>query len=170
MDQNEYAAPRAIELEVNGKICRGIAEPRHHLADFLRETLNLKGTHIGCEHGVCGACTVLIDGVTARSCLTLAVQSEGCAVTTIESLSDNPEHPHPLLQAFHELHALQCGFCTPGVLLSLKELLDTCPDPDEQMIREVLTGHLCRCTGYQNIVLAALRAAELMRKENEHGS
>lgn len=162
MDHNERSAPRTIRLTVNGTHREGQAEPRLHLADFLREELKLTGTHIGCEHGACGACTVLIDGVSARSCLTLAVQSEGCTITTIEGLSDNPQHPHPLQQAFHELHALQCGFCTPGILMSLKELLDSCPDPSEAMLREVLSGHLCRCTGYQNIVLAALRAAQLM--------
>ena len=164
MDHNERAAARTIHLHVNGKPCEGQAEPRLHLADFLRNELKLTGTHLGCEHGACGACTVLIDGVAARSCLTLAVQSEGCDITTIEGLSDNPRHPHPLQQAFHELHALQCGFCTPGILMSLKELLDSHPDPDEALVRDVLSGHLCRCTGYQNIVLAALRAAQLMRQ------
>ena len=163
MDHNEPPASRTIHLTVNGKACEGQAEPRLHLADFLRSELKLTGTHLGCEHGACGACTVLIDGVAARSCLTLAVQIDGCDVTTIEGLSDDPQHPHPLQQAFHELHALQCGFCTPGILMSLKELLDGHPDPDEAMVRDVLSGHLCRCTGYQNIVLATLRAAQLMR-------
>lgn len=171
MDQNEHASPRIIHLTVNGKSCEGTAEPRLHLADFLRGELKLTGTHVGCEHGACGACTVLIDGVAARSCLTLAVQSEGCAIMTIEGLSSDPQRPHPLQQAFHELHALQCGFCTPGILMSLKELLDAHPDPDEAMVRDVLSGHLCRCTGYQNIVLATLRAAQLMREgmHNEAG-
>lgn len=164
MDHNERSAARTIHLHVNGKPCEGQAEPRLHLADFLRNELKLTGTHLGCEHGACGACTVLIDGVAARSCLTLAVQSEGCNISTIEGLSDDPQHPHPLQQAFHELHALQCGFCTPGILMSLKELLEAHSDPNEATVREVLSGHLCRCTGYQNIVLAALRAAQLMRQ------
>ncbi|MFA7681146.1 MAG: (2Fe-2S)-binding protein [Pigmentiphaga sp.] len=168
MDNTERSAPRPVHLIVNGKPCQGMAEPRHHLADFLRGELKLTGTHVGCEHGVCGACTVLIDGVSARSCLTLAVQGEGCAITTVEGLSDPDQALHPLQQAFHELHALQCGFCTPGILMSLKELIDHQPDPDEAMIRDVLSGHLCRCTGYQNIVAAALRAAQLMREGDRH--
>lgn len=169
MNQNERTATRTIRLTLNGKPIEGRAEPRVHLADFLRAELNMTGTHLGCEHGACGACTVLIDGVAARSCLTLAIQAEGSVITTIEGLSDNPEQPHPLQQAFHEMHALQCGFCTPGILMSLKELLDANPDPDEAMIRDVLSGHLCRCTGYQNIILATLRAAQLMRDNKMNG-
>lgn len=159
--------PRPITLFVNGRHCTGTTEPRVHLADFLRGELKLTGTHVGCEHGVCGACTVLIDGVSARSCLTLAVQGEGSVITTIEGLCATDETLHPLQQAFNEMHALQCGFCTPGILMSLKELLDSHPDPDEALIRDVLSGHLCRCTGYQNIVEATQRAAQLMRERQE---
>lgn len=159
---------RPVHLSVNGKPCQGMAEPRLHLADFLRGELKLTGTHVGCEHGVCGACTVLVDGVSARSCLMLAVQGEGCAITTIEGLAASEHDTHPLQQAFHELHALQCGFCTPGILLSLSELLAANPDPDEDAVRDVLSGHLCRCTGYQNIVAAALRAAQILRERGGH--
>ncbi len=167
---SERSRPRPITLHVNGRACTGVTEPREHLADFLRGTLHLTGTHVGCEHGVCGACTVIVDGVSARSCLMLAVQGEGCQVTTIEGLAAPDAEPHPLQQAFTELHALQCGFCTPGILMSLKELLDANDDPDEATVRDVLSGHLCRCTGYQNIVAAALRAAALMRERAAHGA
>jgi len=160
---------RLVRMMVNGEPREGMAEPRLHLADFLRGELKLTGTHVGCEHGVCGACTVVMDGVSARSCLTLAVQAEGCTVTTIEGLSADDQVLHPLQQAFHETHALQCGFCTPGILMSLKELLEHESDPDADMIRDVLSGHLCRCTGYQNIVAAALRAVEIMRERDGHG-
>jgi len=164
MDKTELSRTRPITLNVNGRNCTASAEPRVHLADFLRGELKLTGTHVGCEHGVCGACTVIIDGVSARSCLTLAVQGEGSCITTIEGLAGPDDDPHPLQQAFNEFHALQCGFCTPGILMSLKELLDNDPDPDEALIRDVLSGHLCRCTGYQNIVAAAKRAAQIMRE------
>ena len=168
MDSSELPQARPITLHVNGRSCTGMAEPRVDLADFLRGELKMTGTHVGCEHGVCGACTVIVDGVSARGCLMLAVQSEGCNVTTIEGLSQLDEELHPLQQAFHEAHALQCGFCTPGILMSLKELLDEHDDPDETLIRDVLSGHLCRCTGYQNIVAAAKRAAQLMRERRQN--
>jgi carbon-monoxide dehydrogenase small subunit len=132
------------------------------LADFLRHALRLTGTHVGCGHGVCGACTVLMDGVSVRSCLTLAVQADGAGITTVEGLAP-PGGLHPVQQAFHELHALQCGFCTPGFLASTIELLRENPDPSEAEIREALHGNICRCTGYVNIVKAVRRAAELMR-------
>ncbi len=162
---SEVKAPvaRHITLHVNGKSCSGMAEPRTHLADFLRNELKLTGTHVGCEHGVCGTCTVLVDGLSARSCLMLAVQAEGALVRTVEGLSHGYVSLAPLQQAFHECHALQCGFCTPGILMSLTELLETDPEPDEATIRDVLSGHLCRCTGYQNIVAAALEAARRVR-------
>ncbi len=152
-----------IAFRVNGQSCQGMAEPRVHLADFLRNQLGLTGTHLGCEHGVCGACTVLIDGVSARSCLTLAVQAEGSEVRTIEGLAGRDGRFNALQQAFHEAHALQCGFCTPGILMSLTEMLETHPEPDEAVVRDVLSGHLCRCTGYQNIVSAALQAIRAVR-------
>jgi aerobic-type carbon monoxide dehydrogenase small subunit (CoxS/CutS family) len=136
--------------------------PRTSLAEFLREDLRLTGTHVGCEEGVCGACTVLIDGRSARACLVLAVQADGTRVRTVEGLAgDGPLHP--LQRAFRDLHGLQCGFCTPGILMTLVELLEDEPEPTEAQVREALSSHLCRCTGYQNIVAAALRAAAALR-------
>lgn len=136
-----------------------MAEPRRSLADFLREDLELTGTHVGCEHGVCGACTVLLNGQTVRSCLTFAVQADGASVTTIEGLA-SADGLHPLQRTFKECHALQCGFCTPGMILAASELLANNPHPTEAEVREGLSGQLCMCTGYVNIVDAVLRAAE----------
>ena len=155
-----------ISLKVNGReiTCR-VAE-RKHLADFLRQDLQLTGTHLGCEHGVCGACTIWVDGVTARSCLMLAVQADGCELRTVESLATEGPDGHglsPLQQAFWDRHGLQCGYCTPGILMSLTELLRDDPAPTEEAVRITLSGHLCRCTGYQNIVAAALDAAARIR-------
>ncbi len=150
-----------IVLTVNGRERRAEAEPRMTLADFLRDRLGLTGTHLGCEHGVCGACTVVMDGRSVRSCLLFAVQAEGHDLVTVESLSEGDDL-HPIQQAFHERHALQCGFCTPGFVLSVVELLQTNPRPTEGEVREWLSGNLCRCTGYQNIVDAVLLAAERM--------
>lgn len=152
-----------ISLTVNGVPQRRSVSVRLTLADFLRHELELTGTHLGCEHGVCGACTVLIDGRSARSCLTLAVQADGCDITTVEALSANGKL-NPLQQAFQEHHGLQCGFCTPGILMSLTELLADNPDPTEAEVRETLTGHLCRCTGYVGPVKAALEAANRLRE------
>ncbi|MEI7784292.1 MAG: (2Fe-2S)-binding protein [Betaproteobacteria bacterium] len=149
-----------VTLYVNGQPRCGQAEPRLHLGDFLRNELGLTGTHLGCEHGVCGACTVLVDGVSSRSCLMLAVQAEGAQVRTVEGLAQEDGPLSVLQQAFHDSHGLQCGYCTPGILMSLTELLETHPAPDEAVIRQVLSGHLCRCTGYQNIVAAALKAVQ----------
>jgi carbon-monoxide dehydrogenase small subunit len=151
-----------ITFEVNGQLRTGRAEPRLTLADFLRDELGLTGTHLGCEHGVCGACTVLLDGRSTRSCLLFAVQAAGHSVTTVEGLSGPGEPLHPVQEAFAEKHGLQCGFCTPGFLMSAVELLDDHPRPTEQEIREHLSGNICRCTGYQNIVTAVQYAAELM--------
>ena len=151
-----------ISVTVNGKAYERAVADRKNLADFLRQDLQLTGTHVGCEHGVCGACTVLVDGVSARGCLMLAAQADGCTIETVESLAGEAPGPSglgPLQQAFRDRHALQCGFCTPGILMSLTELLRDDPAPDEAAIRIVLSGHLCRCTGYQNIVAAALQAA-----------
>lgn len=153
-----------ITLEVNGTRVSGRAEPRRTLADFLREDLGLTGTHLGCEHGACGACTVMLDGRSVRSCLVLAVQAEGHTVLTVEGLAGPDGNLHPLQEAFSEHHGLQCGFCTPGFLMSAAELLLEQPDPDEREIREALSGNLCRCTGYTNIVKAVLAAAERMRE------
>ena len=156
--------PRSeVSVRVNGRELRGLAEPRTTLADFLRDELGLTGTHLGCEHGVCGACTVLLDGRSVRSCLMLAVQAEGHELTTVEGLASPDGSLHPIQEAFSEKHGLQCGFCTPGFLLSVHELLATEPDPDEERIRDWLSGNICRCTGYQNIVEAVRHAAELTR-------
>jgi aerobic carbon-monoxide dehydrogenase large subunit len=149
---------RDISVTVNGQVYRRRVDPRQTLGDFLRHELGLRGTHLGCEHGVCGACTVLLDGRTARSCLTLAVQADLCSVTTVESLTTD-KRLNPLQRAFRDHHALQCGFCTPGILMSLTELFATDPHPDESAVRDTLSGHLCRCTGYQNIVEASLALA-----------
>ncbi len=138
-------------------------EPRLLLSDFLRHDLGLTGTHVGCEHGVCGACTVLLDGEPVRSCLTLAVQADGREVGTVEGLAPGPEALHPIQQAFWEKHGLQCGFCTAGILMTLLPFLAENPDPTESEVRHALSGNLCRCTGYQHIVDATLRAAELLR-------
>jgi carbon-monoxide dehydrogenase small subunit len=150
-----------VTLSVNGAQRTARCEPRTTLADFLRGHLGLTGTHLGCEHGVCGACTVLIDGSTARSCLMLAVQAQGLEVTTIEGLG-TPEHPHPLMRAFSEMHGLQCGFCTPGFILSAHEYLRENPRPDREQMRKDLSGNICRCTGYVKIFASIERAAELM--------
>jgi aerobic-type carbon monoxide dehydrogenase small subunit (CoxS/CutS family) len=153
-----------IALEVNGHVVRGTPEARKTLADFLREDVGLTGTHLGCEHGVCGACTVLIDGRSVRSCLILAVQSEGHVVQTVEGMARPDGSLHPLQEAFSEHHGLQCGFCTAGFLMAAAELLDENPHPDEREVREALSGNLCRCTGYVNIVKAVLDAADRMKR------
>lgn len=155
---------RRITVTVNGEARSAEIEPRLTLADFLRHTLDLTGTHVGCEHGVCGACTVLIDGHSARSCLTFAAQVDGHAVTTIEGLGPEPGALGVLQEAFQRHHALQCGFCTPGMLTTLTELLNDNPQPTEDDVREVITGNLCRCTGYAGIVAAALDAARRIRE------
>ena len=156
-------APREIVLRVNGEEHRGSAEPRMTLVDFLRDELGLTGTHVGCEHGVCGACTILLDGRTVRSCLMLAVQAEGHDLRTVEGPAPPDQPLHPIQEAFSEKHGLQCGFCTPGFLMSVEELLRDDPDPSEATIRSRLSGNICRCTGYQNIVEAVRYAAELTR-------
>lgn len=148
-----------IELTINGRSYRGSVEGRTTLADFLRHTLRLTGTHVGCEHGVCGACTVLVDGVSARACLMLAVQAEGARVATVEGLARPDGSLHPLQQAFRDTHGLQCGFCTPGMLMTLVELLRENDGPSEEDVRDAISGNICRCTGYQSIVDAALRVA-----------
>jgi len=150
-----------IELQVNGQAVSREVEPRLLLSDFLRHELGLTGTHVGCEHGVCGACTVLLDGTAVRSCLMLAVQAAGHEVQTVEALG-TPEQMHPLQEAFHEAHGLQCGFCTSGFLMTLLPFLESNPNPSEAEIREAISGNLCRCTGYQHIVDAARIAAGRM--------
>jgi len=156
-------APHAIRVVVNGVAHEATVDPRTTLADFLRADLGLGGTHVGCEHGVCGACTILLDGTTARACLTLAVQADGRSITTIEGLG-TAGALHPIQQAFVEEHGLQCGFCTPGFVLSAYELLAAHPDPSDEEIREQLGGNLCRCTGYGPIVRAVKLAARRLRE------
>ena len=149
-----------IDVTVNGIQYRRDVEPRLLLSDFLRQDLGLTGTHVGCEHGVCGACTVLLDGEPVRSCLMLAVQADGAALTTVEGLAPGgPDELHPLQTAFREAHALQCGFCTPGILMTLVAFLRDHAAPGEAEIRDALGGHLCRCTGYQNIIDAVKLAS-----------
>jgi carbon-monoxide dehydrogenase small subunit len=145
---------RPVRVQVNGTIRQAFVEPRRTLADFLREDCRLTGTHLGCEHGVCGACTVLVEGAAVRSCLVLAVQAEGRSVTTIEGLTPGDGSLSPIQDAFLQCHALQCGFCTPGFVVSLTQFLDEHDHPTEDQIREGLSGNLCRCTGYQQIVEA----------------
>jgi aerobic-type carbon monoxide dehydrogenase small subunit (CoxS/CutS family) len=150
-----------IKLTINGQVREGRCEARKLLVDFIREDLGLTGTHVGCEHGVCGACTVLVNGEAARSCLMLTVQANGTEIVTVEGLMKDGVL-HPLQQAFHEHHGLQCGFCTPGFLMTLTCFLRECPDPTEAQVREAISGNLCRCTGYQNIVASALAAARAL--------
>jgi 2-furoyl-CoA dehydrogenase 2Fe-2S iron sulfur subunit len=161
----------AVRLTLNGKPCSGEAEPRMLLTDFLRHQIGATGTHVGCEHGVCGACTVEIDGKLARACLALAVQSDGCAVRTVEGLAPAAGRLGILQGAFKRNHALQCGFCTAGILMSLDHLLRENPAPSEEAVRDLLTGHLCRCTGYTPIVRAAMEtASELAGEVNREKS
>ena len=155
-----------VTITLNGRKASGWAEPRMLLSDFLRHELGATGTHVGCEHGVCGACTVRLDGAPARACLTLAVQAEGRRVDTVEGLAP-PGELNDLQKAFRRHHALQCGFCTPGILMSLDAWLEDRPAPDEGEVRALLSGHLCRCTGYTGIVAAALDVAEARRREDD---
>lgn len=156
---------KKVSIKINGKMYEREVEPRLTLVDFLRHEIDLTGTHVGCEHGVCGACTVLIDGRSGRSCLTFAVQADGSEITTVEGLAAADGELNTLQQSLRDNHGLQCGFCTPGVLISLTELLRDNPDPSEEQVRDVLTGNLCRCTGYAGIVAAALETARRVRGE-----
>lgn len=156
---------RHVRVTVNGKVYEQEAETRLLLSDFLRDRLGLTGTHVGCEHGVCGACTVLLDGEPVRSCLMLAVQAAGRRIETAEGLAGADGALHPIQQAFHEQHGLQCGFCTPGMLMTVKAFLGECPAPTEAEIRHALSGNLCRCTGYVNIVRAVKAAAQTLGPE-----
>jgi aerobic carbon-monoxide dehydrogenase small subunit len=155
--------PVDVWVTVNGRLQQGRCEPRKLLVDFLREDLALTGTHIGCEHGICGACTISFNGEAVRSCLMFAVQANGAELVTVEGLA-NGEEFHPMQQAFHEHHALQCGFCTPGMLITALDYLKINPDPSEDQIREAISAVLCRCTGYVNIVKAIKAGAEAMRR------
>jgi len=147
-----------VSVDVNGRRCEGMATPRTLLADFLRHELDFKGVHVGCEHAVCGACTILLDGLPARACTVYALQVDGASIETVEGLGE-ADALSPLQAAFQKHHALQCGFCTPGILMSAKAFLAECPTPDEQAVRNMLSGHLCRCTGYDGIVRAILDCA-----------
>ncbi len=169
MSDRAQGARLPVRLEVNGASYEGEAEPRTLLSDFLRHDLGLTGTHVGCEHGVCGACTVLFDGEAVRACLLLAVQADGHRIETVEGLApaDGDERLHPLQQAFQDAHGLQCGFCTPGFLMTLVPFLEANPDPSEEEIRHAISGNLCRCTGYQHIVDAVQLAARRQRGEDE---
>jgi aerobic carbon-monoxide dehydrogenase small subunit len=158
---------RKIALTVNGTRYEETVPVRVTLADFIRHQLGLTGTHLGCEHGVCGACTILLDGRSARSCLMLAVQADGHEILTVEGIAPNAETLHPLQEAFRDNHGLQCGFCTPGILTTLIEFLRDNPDPTEEEVRIGISGNLCRCTGYQNIVISALDAAKRLRGEGK---
>jgi carbon-monoxide dehydrogenase small subunit len=153
----------SVRVSVNEKEYRREVEPRLLLSDFLRHELGLTGTHVGCEHGVCGACTILLDGESVRSCLMFAVQAEGHEITTVEGLAKSTDQLHPIQQSFWEAHGLQCGYCTPGILMTLVPFLKQNPNPSEDDIRRALSGNLCRCTGYQHIVDAVKLAAEKMR-------
>ena len=156
----------SITLTVNRRTYEREVEPRLLLSDFLRHDLGLTGTHVGCEHGVCGACTVLLDGEAVRSCLLFAVQTSGREVATVESLDAGPHDLHPLQHGFWEAHGLQCGYCTPGILMSLIPFLQENPSPSEAEIRELLSGNICRCTGYQKIVEAVQIGAELIQEKS----
>ena len=162
------SAPRKVTVRVNGASRSAETEPRTLLSDFLRHDLGMTGTHVGCEHGVCGACTVEIDGVPARACLTLAVQADGAKIRTVEGLAPGPGRLSVLQEAFRRNHALQCGFCTAGILMSLDYYLRHHPDAAEAELRDFLSGHLCRCTGYAPILAAALEAAGKLREAPAH--
>jgi carbon-monoxide dehydrogenase small subunit len=153
----------ALKVTVNGELREATVEPRRTLADFLREQCRLTGTHLGCEHGVCGACTVLVDGAAVRACLVFAIQVDGAQITTIEGIGRADGELSPVQSAFRDCHALQCGFCTPGFVVSVTAFLRDQPSPSDEEIREALSGNLCRCTGYQSIVEAVRRAAAAQR-------
>ena len=153
-----------VRVTVNGVVHARDVEARMLLTDFLRHELGLSGTHVGCEHGVCGACTVLLDGEPVRACLCFAVQADGCAIGTVEGMAPDTATLHPIQEAFRQAHALQCGYCTPGILMTVTAFLRDNPDPDEAAVRDALSGNLCRCTGYQHIVDAVLLAAARLRE------
>ncbi|WP_419845756.1 (2Fe-2S)-binding protein [Candidatus Poriferisocius sp.] len=157
------ADPIPLSMTVNGRTRRGLGEPRLTLADFLREQAQCTGVHLGCEHGVCGSCTVLMDGDAVRSCLLFAVQADGADITTVEGLAPDDETLHPVQEAFRDCHGLQCGFCTPGFVVSVVAFLEANPDPSDEEIRHGISGNLCRCTGYQGIVAATRQAAAVMK-------
>ena len=161
------AEKMAVRLKINGRDYEGSCEPRKLLVDFIREDLRLTGTHVGCEHGVCGACTIVMDGRTVRSCLMFAVQADGSELLTVEGLAKDGEL-HPIQQAFWDQHGLQCGFCTPGMLMTILEFVEKHPKPSETEIREGIAGNLCRCTGYVNIVKAVQQVTGTLPAETSH--
>ena len=161
------AEKQTVRLKINGRDYEGACEPRKLLVDFIREDLRLTGTHVGCEHGVCGACTIVMDGLTVRSCLMFAVQADGSELLTVEGLAKDGEL-HPIQQAFWDQHGLQCGFCTPGMLMTILEFVEKHPKPSETEIREGLAGNLCRCTGYVNIVKAVQQVTGTLPAETSH--
>ena len=163
-EKTSFVEQSLISVTVNGHLYEQQVPVRMLLSDFLRHELHLTGTHVGCEHGVCGCCTVLLNGEAVRSCLMFAVQSDGMALTTIEGMAGINSELHPIQQAFQEKHGLQCGFCTPGIIMTVHAILHEHPDPSEDEIRHELSGNLCRCTGYQNIVEAVKLAAERLRE------
>jgi aerobic carbon-monoxide dehydrogenase small subunit len=165
--QPDTPLEHSVTLTVNGRSYTRNVETRKTLADFIREDLGLTGTHLGCEHGVCGACTVRLDNAIVRSCLMFAVQADGHELQTIEGIAPGPEELSPVQLAFWERHGLQCGFCTPGMVLAATDLLERNPEPTESEVREAMSGNLCRCTGYQFIVESVLAAAETLREEKE---
>jgi carbon-monoxide dehydrogenase small subunit len=162
--EQRVVAEHEIQFTVNGEAWSGSTDPRKTLADYLREDCGLTGTHLGCEHGVCGACTLLVDGLAVRSCLMFAVQANGTDITTIEGLGGPDGELGPVQEAFREAHGLQCGFCTPGFVMSVHAFLQDNPDPSLEEIREGLSGNLCRCTGYQGIIKATQLAAATLRQ------
>jgi aerobic carbon-monoxide dehydrogenase small subunit len=161
------AEKQTVRLKINGRDYEGACEPRKLLVDFIREDLRLTGTHVGCEHGVCGACTIVMDGLTVRSCLMFAVQADGSELLTVEGLAKDGEL-HPIQQAFWDQHGLQCGFCTPGMLMTILEFVEKHPKPSEAEIREGIAGNLCRCTGYVNIVKAVQQVTGTLPAETSH--
>jgi 2-furoyl-CoA dehydrogenase 2Fe-2S iron sulfur subunit len=167
MNRRKAGARHCVRFTLNGKAVEAEAEPRMLLSDFLRQQLGATGTHVGCEHGVCGACTIVVDDMLTRACLTLAVQVDGCDLRTVEGIAPSPDRLSSLQRAFRRNHALQCGFCTAGILMSLDHYLSRHPAPTEDDIRELLSGHLCRCTGYTPIIRAALEAAQLATSSEE---
>jgi carbon-monoxide dehydrogenase small subunit len=164
MEVNRMAESLRIMIKANGVEYERLVEPRRLLVDFLRDDLELIGTHIGCEHGICGSCTVLLNGRSVRSCLMFAVQADGAEIMTVEGLAD-AEQLHPLQESFREKHGLQCGFCTPGMLITAYEFLTENPDPSEAQVRKNMSGVLCRCTGYRQVVDSIMQAAQLMRNK-----
>lgn len=160
----------AVSITLNGETATGLSTSRTLLSDFLRQSIGATGTHVGCEHGICGCCTVLIDGVAARSCLTLAVQADGRKIDTVEGLAPSRDKLNALQRAFNRNHALQCGFCTAGILMSLTDFLSRQPDPSVEDVRDVLSGHICRCTGYDGIIKAVMEAAAELRGQSVQAS